>query len=219
MRQQPIPSWREPTLAAIALVLLSGLTGCSAPAQLTNVWAEPGYSGRPPANVLVTALRKDPIQRRRWEDAFVHALARRGVKGTSSYALWPDAPPDTQQVAAAVKENHFDGVLSLVRLEDRSVTTTTPGQIHREAETYFDAWGHAWTRYRDVQAPDLTTTAKVLSFQSDLWRTTDEGGRLIWSGTVQVYESASPNVLEDAVEKGIMPGLTNSGILPKPEGK
>ena len=115
----------------------------------------------------------------------MNALARRGVKGTSSYTRWPDAVPDTQQVTAAVTQNHFDGVITLVRLEDRFVTTTSPGQIRRESVTYIDTWGRAITRYRDVQEPDQTTTEMVLSFQSDVWRTSGETGRLIWSGTVQ----------------------------------
>ena len=200
-------------LAAVAL-LIAGVWGCSAPAQLSDVWTEPGYSEGTPSNVLITALRKDPVRRRQWEDAFVTALARRGVRATRSYELWPDAPPDTQQVIAAVAQNHYDGVMSLMRLQDRVVTTTTPGQIRREQVTYFDAWGRAYTRYRDVEEPPQTDTQTLLAFQSDLWRTTEHSGRLVWSGTVHVYEAA--NVVTDAVEKGIMPGLTASGIVPKP---
>lgn len=215
MRQPSNFSGRNWIRAAIALVGLSGLAGCGGPAQLSNVWAEPGYSSGALTNVLVTALRKDPVRRRRWEDAFVSALARRGVKGTSSYSLWPDAPPDTQQVTAAVQQNHFDAVLSLVRLEDRFVTTTTPGQIHREMVSYLDVWGRAITRYQDVQEPAQTTTETLLSFQTDMWRTTNRSGRLIWSGTVQAYESAGTKILEDLVDNRIMPGLTKSGILPK----
>ena len=215
MRRQSKLTGRDLMLAAIVLVAWSGLGGCASSTQLTDVWAEPGYASGTPANVLVTALRKDPVRRRLWEDAFVAALAQRGVKGTSSYALWPDAPPDTQQVAAAVNQGRYDGVLTLVRLEDRYVTTTTPGQVHREGVTYVDDWGRAFTRYRDFQEPAQTTTETVLDFQSDLWRTSDDGGRLVWSGKVHVYESASGNVVRDAVEKGIMPGLTKSGIVPQ----
>lgn len=219
MRKPSMLSGREAMIAAIALVLCSGLAGCGGPARLTNVWAEPAYSGGTLTNVLVTALRRDPIRRRRWEDAFVNALARRGVKGTSSYTRWPDAVPDTQQVTAAVTQNHFDGVITLVRLEDRFVTTTSPGQIRRESVTYIDTWGRAITRYRDVQEPDQTTTEMVLSFQTDVWRTSGETGRLIWSGTVQTPESATANILEDLVDNRIMPGLAKAGVIPEAKGK
>jgi hypothetical protein len=203
---------------AIGAFLVACLAGCAAPA-LTNVWAEPGYSEPPPSNMLITALRKDPVRRRRWEDAFVTALARRGVKATTSYSLWADAPPDSQQVIDAIKQNHFDGVLSLMRLDDAIVTKTIPGQIRHETVTYQDAWGRAYTRMRDIRVPDQTTTETLLTFQSDFWKTTDNSGRLSWSGTVRVSEGSTTDLVRDAVDKAIMPGLTASRIIPKPAKK
>jgi hypothetical protein len=219
MRQHVIVPVRPAMRVAVGAMLMAGFIGCAAPAQLTSVWTEPGYSQSPPTNVLVIALRKDPVRRRQWEDAFVTALTRRGVGATTSYTRWQDAPPDTQQVIDANKDAHYDGILSLVRLEDQEVTKTIPGQVRQQTTTYLDRWGRAYTRYREIQEPDQLTTERVLGFQSDLWRTTATDGRLVWSGTVRVNESATSSLIRDAVEKGIMPGLEKSGIVPKPGSK
>ncbi len=216
MRMYTLAPGRPAVRVVFGTMLMAGLLGCAAPAQLTSVWTEPGYSQSPPTNVLVVALRKDAVRRRQWEDAFVTALERRGIRGTPSYSRWQDAPPDTQQVIDAIKDAHYDAIMSLVRLDDQEVMKTIPGQVRQQTVTYTDAWGRAYTRYREVQEPDLLTTERVLGFQSDVWRSTDTGGHLVWSGTVRVNENTMSNLVRDAVEKGIMPGLAASGVIPKP---
>ena len=76
-----------------------------------------GITLSPPlAKMLVITVRKDLTKRRIWEDAFVNELAKHGVAATSSYGLFPDVPPDTNQVIATVKANGFDGILVVLML-------------------------------------------------------------------------------------------------------
>ena len=65
----------------------------------------------PLKKILVIAVRKDAVWRRIWEDAFVAEFSNDGVKAIASYNLFPNALPDTNQVAGAVQENEFDGIL------------------------------------------------------------------------------------------------------------
>jgi hypothetical protein len=178
-------------------------------------WSEPAYSDGTVENVLVVALRDDPVKRRRWEDGFVSALGARGVKATPSYSLFPSSLPDTQQVLALVQEKGFGGVMSLMRLADQSRTVTSPGEVRREVVTTQDWQGRFYTYYRDVYVPGSSNTEELLNFQSDLWRTPGGTGRLVWSAIVRVNESISGDYINDAVQSGFMPSLVASGMVPK----
>ena len=202
--------------AGCALVIPILLTlGCAASTELMSSWSEPGYSEGTVDNVLVVALRDDPVKRRRWEDGFVSALGARGVRATSSYSLFPSSLPDTQQILTAVQDKGFGGVMSLMRLADQSRTVTSPGEVRREAVTAQDWRGRFYTYYRDVYVPGSSNTEELLNFQSDLWRTHGGAGSLVWSAIVRVNETTSGDYIHDAVRSGFMPRLVASGMVPK----
>ena len=199
----------------VLLIPIMLTLGCAASTELMSAWSEPGYADGAVDNVLIVALRDDPVKRRRWEDSFVAALGTRGVKGTPSYSLFPRALPDTQQVASAVQEKGFGGVMSLMRLADQSRTVTSPGYVRREAVTAQDWRGRFYTYYRDVYEPGSSSTEELLNFQADLWRMHADGGRLVWSAIVRVNESISGDYIHDAIRSGFMPRLIASGMVPK----
>lgn len=49
------------------------ILSCSPTTELVNVWKDPALQA-PINHVLVIAMRRDPIRRRLWEDAFVTQL-------------------------------------------------------------------------------------------------------------------------------------------------
>jgi hypothetical protein len=206
--------WLSRALCALLIAIVLTL-GCAASTELMSTWSEPAYSEGTVDNVLVVALRDDPVKRRRWEDGFVSALGARGVKATPSYTLFPSSLPDTQQVVTAVQERGFGGVMSLMRLADQTRTVTSPGGVQREAVTAQDWQGRFHTYYRDVYVPGSSNTEELLNFQSDLWTTPGGTGRLVWSAIVRVNESISGDYIHDAVRSGFMPRLVASGMVPK----
>ncbi|PYM04687.1 MAG: hypothetical protein DMD82_13680 [Candidatus Rokuibacteriota bacterium] len=52
---------------------------------MTNLWKDPTFTSTTIHNVLVVGVRKNPVRRRIWEDAFVKGLGVRGVIATPSY--------------------------------------------------------------------------------------------------------------------------------------
>src|SRR5687768_1332862 len=103
------------TLAGIGMAMVVGVLGCAAQSEMTDLWKDPSFGSSPVRNVLVVGVRKDPVRRRIWEDAFATELRARGVTATSSYTLTPDAVPDTQQVIDAIRDNGYDAVLVSIR--------------------------------------------------------------------------------------------------------
>jgi hypothetical protein len=101
--------------------LISRIWG-SASSGLFDLWQVPSSQSPPSGRMLVIAVRKDASKRRIWEDAFAGGLSKQGVKATASYRLFPDAPPDTDQVKATMQANGFDGILVISRPQGKTNT-------------------------------------------------------------------------------------------------
>ena len=200
--------------APIALLALVFTAGCAMQSAMTDLWHDPSYTSGPAHNVLVVALRKDPVRRRMWEDAFVHELGARGVTATSSYQLFQEAPPDTQEVIEAVRKNGYDAVLTSIRLPNETTSTYVPGTVRRETVMMRDFYGSFHAYWRDVQDPGHTEVDEVRLVETDLWAT-GRSGRLIWSGTLRTLESVNNRTIEAAVSRDIIPQLEEQALIPK----
>jgi hypothetical protein len=198
----------------VALLALMITAGCAVQSEMADLWKDPSFTSGPIRNVLVVAPRKDPVRRRMWEDAFVNEMNARGLTATSSYQLFPEAPPDTLEVLETVRKNGCDAVLVSIRLPDEASSTYVPGPLRREAVTRQDFYGGYHTYWRDVQDPGYTEIDEVLRFQTEVWAT-GGSGRLIWSGTLRTLESVSNRTVETAVSKNITPVLEKQGLIPK----
>jgi hypothetical protein len=201
-------------VAYIASLALMTTTGCAMQSEMVDLWKDPSFTSGPVRHVLVVALRKDPVRRRMWEDAFANELGARGLTATSSYQLFPEAPPDTQEVIEAVRRNDCDAVLVSTRLPDQTASTYVPGTARRELVTTRDFYGSFHTYWREVQDPGYTETDEIRQFQTDVW-TTGRGGHLIWSGTLRTLESVSNRTIEAAVSRDIVPVLEKQGVIPR----
>jgi hypothetical protein len=201
------------SVASIALLALAITAGCAAQSEMTDLWKDPSYTSGPMHNVLVVALRKDPVRRRMWEDAFVHELGARGLTATASYQLFQEAPPDTLEVIEAIRKNGYAAVLTSTRLPNQTESTYVAGEMRRERVTTRDFYGSLHTYLSDVQAPGHTETDEIRRFQTDVWAS-DRGGRFIWSGTLRTLESVSNHNIETAVSKYVIPAMEKEGLVP-----
>jgi hypothetical protein len=198
----------------LALLVMLAMAGCASQFVMGDVWKDPSFTAGPLHNVLVIGLRKDPVRRRLWEDAFTQELIARGASATPSYQLFTDAPPDTQEVIDAVRKNSYEAVLSSIRLPNETRSTYVAGTFRRQPVTVEDYLGRFHTYWRDVQDPGHTETDEVRLIQTDIW-TTSDGGHLIWSGTLRTLESVNSNTVGHAVSKDIMPVLEEQGLVLK----
>jgi hypothetical protein len=202
-------------VAYVALLVLTAATaGCAAQSEMTDVWRNPSFTSGPIHKVLVVALRKDAVRRRMWEDAFASELVARGLTAASSYQLFPDAAPDSQEVIQAVRRSGYDAVLVSVRLPDQTTSTYVPGVVRRESVTVQDFYGTFHAYWRDVQDPGHTETDAISRFQTEVWAA---GGRehLIWSGTLRTLESVNDHTIEAAVSRNIVPAMAKQGLVPR----
>lgn len=216
MAKQLEIAWRRwhPVARVALLALMTATAGCAAQSEMTELWKDPSFTSGPVRNVFVVALRKDPVRRWMWEDAFTRELGARGLTATSSYQLFPAAAPDSLEVTAAVRKHGYDAVLVSLRLPDQTTSTFVPGAVRREAVTVRDFYGTFHAYWRDVQDPGHTEIDEFRRFQTDLWDT-GTNGRLIWPGTLRTLESVSNRAIETAVSKDIVPEIGKQGLIPK----
>jgi hypothetical protein len=93
------------------------------------------------------------------------------------------------------------------------VENYVPGYVDRRPVTEFSMFRGYFTAYRDVQVPGYTETEAMRRFRTDVWSTRD-GGKLIWSGTIETTEAPAADAARAAIQKQIAPELVTAGILP-----
>ena len=151
-------NWLSLTLAAALLA------GCAA-SEMGNMWRDRTFKTDGMKNVLVVAVRNDPVRRRMWEDGFASALAIYGTTAKRSYEIWADAPPDTQQVRAEALKGGYDGVLINKRPPDTAQLTWVQGYSRRESVTKYDPQsGASYTTFQDVGTSGKTSVLYINTF-------------------------------------------------------
>lgn len=204
-------------IVAAALLALAVTAGCAVQSEMTNVWRDPAMAPGSVHNVLVVAIRKDPVRRRAAEDAFTDGLVLRGLKATPSYRIFEAGVPDTDQVVEAVRKNGFDAVLTSSRLPDEATSHYVPGQVRQEqvySPNYY-GYGRFHSYWVSVQDAGYTETDSIIRLQTDLWSTAHDGGHLVWSGTMRTLESVAGRTIRKAVDDDILPEMQREGAIPR----
>lgn len=203
------------SLATLALLALPLMVGCAAETQMTDLWHDESLAPGSIHTVLVIGLRKNPVRRRVWEDAFVKDLTARGITATASYTIFADASPDTQDVIDAVRKSSYDAVLTSVRLPDQEVAHFVPGLVRPLEVNSTDYYGRFHTHWVSVQDPGYTETDTIIGVQTDVWATSPGTGHLVWSGTLRTVESINPHSVDHAVAAYIMPEMEAQKLVPQ----
>jgi hypothetical protein len=204
----------HPRVLILTLVASVVIASCAA-SLLGNMWVDRTFKTDGLKNVLVVAVRNDPVKRRMWEDGFASALAEYGTSAKRSYEIWPNALPDTETVREEVKRGGYDGVLINKRPPDTAQLTWVQGYSRRESVTRYDPnSGASYTTWQDVAVPATMDTTAVVNYQTNLWSTTDHG-RLVWSAMSHTTDAFSMQLIQYQTESLLLPEMAKAGMLPK----
>ena len=204
----------EVVLILAASASLMFISGCGT-TQLVDLWKDPSYQAAPLKKIMIIAMPRDQTRRRIWEDAFVSALAedKAGTVAVPSYQLFPNELPDTLVIAEKTKEEGFDGVLVVARVESSKQKKDVPGYVSEEpVDVYRHRWGAYSTRWATVYHPGYTEVQRVLSVQTDLLLPQEEG-RLVWSVTSKDINPSSPQEFRSSVADLVMDKLAKEGLV------
>jgi hypothetical protein len=200
------------TMVALGCII-SQMCGCVSSSNLAGVWHDPSFQAPTLGKMLVIAVRKDATKRRIWEDAFANELTKHGVAATSSYSLFPDALPDTDQVFASVKTNGYDGVLVVLRLPTETNKQYIHGYVTTEQNVrYSYYWNRYRTYYREIEHPGYIDSQKIDIRAIDV-TTTGVDGRLIWSATSRTPDPETVPDPQSEIANIVMAELAGRGII------
>jgi hypothetical protein len=193
--------------------MISQMCGCVSSSNLADVWHDPSFQAPSLGKMLVIAVRKDATKRRIWEDAFTSELTKHGIAATSSYSLFPDALPDTDQVFASVQTNGYDGVLVILRLPTETNKQYIHGYVTTEQNVrYSYYWQRYRTYYQEIEHPGYIDSEKVDIRAIDI-STTGVNGRLIWSATSRTPDPATVPDPQSGIASLVMAELAGRGII------
>ncbi|MDD4050713.1 MAG: hypothetical protein PHR28_02285 [candidate division Zixibacteria bacterium] len=203
-------------IAACATIVMAFtlIDGCGS-AQLVNLWQDPSYTVTPMHKIMVMAMRKDPLTRRMWEDAFVAGAADKSTvtKMVASYQLFPNEMPDPSAMDTLVAKEGFDGVLIVAKIELETTTNEMPGYVTDEQVTeYHPRWNTYVTRYEKIYHPSYADTTTTVSVRTDLLLANDQG-RLIWSATSESIDPLSREEVRDGVVGTATKQMRKSGFI------
>ena len=197
---------------ALTAFTMVALAGCGS-TSLVNMWRDSTYPRQPLNRMLVVALRRDATSRRIWEDGFVVSLKSHGINATPSYDVFPNAPPDTMALSAAVRGRGFDAVLVTHSLGATTQTRFVPGYVSTEPVTYLSPWTwHYATFYTQVYSPGYVEAVRVVRYESEVWMVRGPG-RLVWSGTTETMNPTSAAQVNKEIADVIVPALVKSGVI------
>lgn len=200
----------EKFIAAIVLFCLIILLESCSTSKLVDKWSDPSYHEAPLKKILIIAIRKDPVQRRIWEDAFAGELSKHGVSATSSYHLFPNALPDTNKVAAIILENGFDGGLVTRILHKEAETHHVDAYVISNVKSEYNPFTLRYRNYyEDVQHSGYVDSLIIDRRAIEVWATKNEG-QIIWGATSNTPDE---NSLKD-VQKDIV-GLVITELVQK----
>ena len=167
------------------------------------------------SKVFVIAVKKDPAQRRIWEDGFVAELQKRGVEAVPSYQIFPKALPDTEEVIQAVQERGIQGIIVTHKLRTETTSQYVHGYATAVPVTRYNPWRGTYSTYfRHVYEPGYTETERVVRYQTDVLSTQGDG-QMVWTGTSESIDPSSESAVYREISSLIVPELVERGILPK----
>ena len=199
-------------IAPVLCCLMILIESCST-SVLVDEWNDPSFHESPLNKILVIAIRKNPVQRRIWEDAFVREFSKKHVQATSSYKLFPDALPDTDQVIETVQKNGFDGILITRILQKETETHYVESYISTESKTRYNPFRNMYsTYYRDVEHPGYVDSSIVYRHAIDVWVIRDKE-RIIWGATSNTSEQNSVEAVQNDIASLVISELLQNSII------
>jgi hypothetical protein len=183
------------------------ITGCTS-SRLTDVWKDPSFGSQSLKHVLVIAPRNNPVHRRLWEDALVSGLAAQGVEASPAYKVFGDSIPTPDQVGASVKENNFDGVVMVRKLETKILTRYVQGTVKEETTQRYNRLTQSYENVlREVRQPGYIDTNRVVRNEVNVFASAGDNGVLVWAGTGETIDPSSRDAVKNEIADLVIPEL------------
>jgi hypothetical protein len=183
--------------AAIVLLALPALAGCSTTNRLVSQWSNPGYAASPVHKILVGGSGGESAIRRNLEDEFVAQLRAAGIDAEPSYRYIPDDQNvDAANLQKTAKQTAADAVI-LAR--SSGVERKTEYRPSYYPYTSFGVFGpHVGASWYGLYGEPSVRQYDVYTSETTLY---DSKNDVVWTGTVRTIDPDNVNAaIKDYVE-------------------
>jgi hypothetical protein len=198
-------------VAALAFALLQ--LACST-TTFQSTWRSPRarplqLSGR---KVVAIFMSKDPVRRRRAEDAMAREITARGAQGVPGYTvIGDDEIKDEEGVRRKLDPLGFSGVVVMRVVGQETQYTYQPG--YWEASPYYRRfwggyWGWGWAR---VYEPGYLTADQVVKVETLVYSL--EQDQLVWAGVSKTFNPSDLDSFITELAKAVTKEMKKSGLL------
>ena len=172
----------------VFLMIAVTLLAACATTEVTSVWKDPSYQGKP-KRVLVYAVLKNQLRRRVIEDEFVSHFKHRGIDAAPGYQVVPGEELAKKEVLEEkLKTLGFDSLLLTQITGTRTEQVQVPGMTTYQPmpapmfqpAPYYNSWpGYYSAGYTAVYTPSYTVEDSYVLTETSLYEVATE--KLIWS--------------------------------------
>lgn len=199
---------QRPLTVTVLIGLLLALTGCASTTLIARR-VDPAFHGPPLHKVLVGGLQPDEADRRAWENSMVAALTRRGVLAIPSFQIFPERVPSEAELAATAARDGFDGVIA-------THVVGATAQPYWMSGSPGIGFGWRWRSFGYWDAtvgPGYVESEDQSDYQTDIFTTGPNGGKLIWTGITRSLDLSSVQSATDEISRALVPALEHAGVL------
>ncbi len=199
-------------IAAAAVLIASCAT-----TEVTSVWKDESYHGKP-HKVLVQAVLKKPVNRRIVEDEFVRRFRSSGIEAMAAYRVLPGEELATEKaLAQQLKAGGFDTLLLMRLTGTKEEQHIVPGTVTQQpvypAAPQYGGWpGYYGTGYTAVYSPAYTVEERYAVAETSLYDTHTE--KLIWTATSETLISGNSQEQIKAYVRVMMDSLRKNKVIP-----
>lgn len=195
--------------------LLAGVLAAAACAttSLESAWRDPRFAGPPVDHVLVCARGESEGAVRGYEDRFVAALQREGVRAQPCYEVLAGLQPTEANIDRAVARTGVDAVVMTHPVGISQTVDWEPAFYPSLTWFYGPMWGPAWG-YGFGWGPGYYDVDTRVVLETSVYTTNQNGGRLVWSGRSSSWEPSDPDLLIDESVPVFVKELERAGIVP-----
>jgi len=204
---------RQILLSGIAMFFF--LLASCAGTKLTSSWHDAKYDGSL-NNVMVVGVSDNDKKRKVFEDVFVEAFNKNGIKAIASMDVIPFGKPlDKDTLKGAALEHGMEAILVTHLIQAGMSTKHGPPPTGAPTRRHYGQYGQFGTYYGMVSMQrnmaDYSSRKMRVSLQNNLYNTDTEN--LIWSAT---SESVEPKTVREIVEQltgPVMKDLRDSKLI------
>jgi len=198
-------------------ILIAGALACSS-TKIIGSWKN-ADSNKTFSHIMVVGLSSNVVAQSNVESRMATILSARGVNAKGSGAVFsPDMKITDEMkktVSSKLKEQGFDGLLTIALVSIDDKTSYTPGTVY--SPYAYPAYGSYWGYYGyyapQVYSPGYYSTERVYTVEANLYDVDTE--KLVWAARSETTDPASLDRFSEEYSQAVVYQLAKDGMLGK----